>query len=429
MNNILSAQVDLVDKPINHWQLNILMLCWEFPPNIVGGLSRHVFGLSTHLAEMGHEVHVLTAGNNKNPTFERMKGVYVHRVKPLNEQDDQFLSWIAGLNLAIAFKAEQLAEEIKFDFLHAHDWLVGAASIALKESLSVPLLTTIHATEHGRNNGIYTEMQQFIHDKEHQLILESDQIIVCSEYMRDGLMSIFNAQDEKITVIPNGIEALKVERKIEDIFPELKQKKYIFSIGRMVKEKGFETILEAAAFAKEQERECFFVVGGKGPLLEAYQQQITARKLDKYVTFIGYITDEQRNALIQGSEMAVIPSLYEPFGIVALESMILGKPTIVSNTGGMKGIVKHLQTGMLMVPGDAKSMLEQIDFFMNDHKKAEEIGEKGRQIVKCLYGWKRIASETSRIMEDTLINKRVNGNEQKEIPNNCKKGVNDNEPN
>jgi len=418
MNNIISEQVDSDCNPLINWQLNILMLCWEFPPNIVGGLSRHVFGLSTHLAEMGHEVHVLTAGNNELPSFERMNGVNVHRVKPINERDDNFLSWIAGLNLAMAFKAEQLKDVIKFDFLHAHDWLVGAASIALKESLSVPLLTTIHATEHGRNNGIHTDMQQFIHDKEQRLILESDQIIVCSEYMREGLISIFNAQDEKITVIPNGIEPLKVERNIEDFFPELKQKKYIFSIGRIVKEKGFETILEAAAFAKEMGLKCFFVVAGKGPMLETYQQQITARKLDKYAAFVGYITDEQRNALIQGSEMAVIPSLYEPFGIAALETMILGKPTIVSNTGGMKGIVKHFQTGLLMVPGDAKSLLEQIDFLMNNPEKAEEIGGKGREIVKSLYGWKRIASETNSVMEDTILNKRVNENEQKVTPNN-----------
>ncbi|MFJ7729713.1 glycosyltransferase family 4 protein [Neobacillus sp. NPDC097160] len=421
MNNHISEQVDLDRKPLINWQLTILILCWEFPPNIVGGLSRHVFGLSTHLAERGHEVHVLTAGNSGLLSFEKMNGVNVHRVNPVNERDDHFLSWIAGLNLAMAFKAEQLTDEIKFDFLHAHDWLVGAASIALKESLSIPLLTTIHATEHGRNNGIHTEMQQFIHDKEQQLIVESDQLIVCSEYMRDGLVSIFNAKDEKITIIPNGVEPLESKRNLEEIFPGLKQKKYIFSIGRIVKEKGFETILKAAAIAKEKNLECFFVVAGKGPMLETYQQQISARSLDKYVTFIGYITDEQRNALIQGSEVAVIPSLYEPFGIVALETMILGKPTIVSNTGGMKGIVKHLQTGMLMVPGDAESLLKQIDFLMNNPEKAEEIGNKGRRIVKILYGWKRIASETSRVMEDTLLNKRINENRQKETPKNKKR--------
>ncbi|MFZ7945402.1 glycosyltransferase family 4 protein [Neobacillus sp. 19] len=418
MTNKTFEQKDLECKSQQKRPLNILMLCWEFPPNIVGGLSRHVFGLSTHLADQGHNVYCLTAGNSKLPSFERMSGVNVYRVRPINEQDDQFLSWIAGLNLAMAIQAEQLSEDIQFNLLHAHDWLVGAASIALKESLRVPLLTTIHATEHGRNNGIHTEIQQFIHDKEQQLISDSDQIIVCSDYMKNELMSIFHAKDDEIAIIANGIDNLNVEQNFKPCFPEITQKKYIFSIGRIVREKGFETILEAAALAKEMEMNCFFVVAGKGPMLETYKQQIREKKLDKYVAFIGYITDEQRNALINGSEITVIPSLYEPFGIVALETMMLGKPTIVSNTGGMKGIVKHLQTGMLMVPGDAKSLLEQVHFLMNNPEKAEEIGEKGRQIVKSMYSWKRIAFETIRVMEDTLLNTRVNENVQNVTPTN-----------
>jgi glycogen(starch) synthase len=410
MNKILSHHDEMNVKPIDKWRLKILMLCWEYPPNIVGGLSRHVFGLSVKLAEMGHDVHVLTAKNGEaSPSFERMNGVMVHRVKPINEQDENFLSWVGGLNLSMGIKAEKLTEEVKFDIIHAHDWLVGTASIAISELLALPLLSTIHATEHGRNNGIHTEMQRFIHDKERQLISESDQIIVCSDYMKDELISVFKAKNEKIVVIPNGIEPLTNKLNTEEIFPELKQKKYIFSIGRIVKEKGFETIIEAGVLAKEMELDYFFVVAGKGPMLETYRQQLANRNLDSHITFVGYITDEQRNALIVGSRMAVIPSLYEPFGIVALETMILGKPTIVSNTGGMKGIVKHLHTGLLMVPGNAQSLLEQINFLIEHPLKAEEIGEKGRGIVKSLYGWKRIASETSRVMEDTLLNKRVNG--------------------
>ena len=411
MNKTFSQQ-DEANKPVNNWQLKILMLCWEYPPNIVGGLSRHVAGLSSELASLGHEVHVLTAGTDQLPEFEYMSGVHVHRVQPINNRDEHFFSWICGLNLAMAFKAERLSEEITFDLLHAHDWLVGASAIVLKDTLGVPLLTTIHATEHGRNNGIYNEMQQFIHEKEQQLISESDQIIVCSEYMKDELLSIFKETYVNIAVIPNGIELVAPKQAFNEIFPELKNEKYIFSLGRIVKEKGFETIIEAASIAKNEGLDYRFIIAGKGPMLETYRQHISAQQLESHVQFIGFITDEQRNVLIQESELAVIPSLYEPFGIVALETMTFGKPTIVSNTGGMKGIVKHLQTGLLMVPGDARSLLEQINFLRNNPKKAQEIGEKGRQIVKSLYGWKRIASETSRVMEDLLLSERINKSEE-----------------
>lgn len=418
MANHFSQLDDVQHIPSDNKKLKILMLCWEYPPNIVGGLSRHVFGLSVHMAEIGHEVHVLTAGNGNLPSFEIKQGVNVHRVKPINEYDENFLSWIGGLNLAMAFKAEKLSDEIHFDLVHAHDWLVGAASIALKESLSIPLLSTIHATEFGRNNGIHNETQQFIHNKEQQLINQSDQIIVCSDYMKNVLHTTFHTKNEKMSIIPNGIDPLITELRTEDLFPELRKKKYIFAIGRIVKEKGFETIIEAASIAKERQLDFFFVVAGKGPMLETYRRQISNLQLESHISFVGYVTDEQRNALITGSELAVIPSLYEPFGIVVLETMILGKPTIVSNTGGMKGLVKHLHTGLLMTPGDARSMLEQIDFLINNLQKADELGKRGSQIVTSLYGWKRIASETSRLMEDTLLKKRVNFNEHRETPNN-----------
>jgi glycogen(starch) synthase len=417
MNNRQSGSINSERERQAAWKLKVLILSWEFPPNIVGGLSRHVVGIATHLSEQGHEVHVLTAGKHNLPSFEVMNGIIVHRVRPVNEYDDHFLSWIAGLNMAMAFKADQLVEEIDFDLIHAHDWLVGAAAISLKELVEIPLLTTIHATEHGRNNGIYTEMQQFIHEKEQQLIIESDQIIVCSEYMKDELNRVFLLQNKNITVIPNGIEPLTVKKKIAEVIPELADKKYIFSIGRIVEEKGFETIIEAAAIAKEKKQNFIFVIAGKGPMLTEYQNQVIVRGLEGYVSFIGYVTDEQRNALIEACELAVIPSLYEPFGIVVLEAMALGKPTVVSNTGGMKGIIKHLQTGMLMVPGNPKSLLEQIEFLLNQPEKAKEIGSKGKQIVQSLYGWKRIAAETSRIMKDTLLRKRVNEKEQKAVPN------------
>jgi len=146
-------------------------------------------------------------------------------------------------------------------------------------------------------------------------------------------------------------------------------------------------------------------------MLETYRRLIVERNLESHITFVGYITDQQRNSLIHGSEMAVFPSLYEPFGIVALETMILGKPTIVSDIGGLKGIVSHLQTGMLMTPGNANSLLKQVDFLINNPLTAKEIGNRGKQLVKSMYGWNRVASETSRVMEDMLLTDRVNRTE------------------
>jgi glycogen synthase len=408
MPNTLVPELCITRNSEQGHGLKILMLCWEYPPNVVGGLSRHIYGLSVHMAKMGCEVHVITAGTDILPIFELMDGVRVHRVKPINEYDQNFLSWIGGLNLAMAFKAEKLAQETRFQLIHAHDWLVGAAAVSLKELLSIPLLTTIHATEHGRNNGINTEIQKFIHEKEQQLITESNQIIVCSDFMKEHLVSVFDVASDEIAVIPNGVEIPTATIEAPEMLPELLNKNYIFSVGRIVKEKGFQTVIEAAAIAKEKDYDYYFVIAGKGPMQEEYRRQIKERQLTSHISFVGYVTDDQRNALIAGSQLTVTPSLYEPFGIVALESLILAKPTIVSNTGGMKGIVKHLQTGLLMNPGDPESLLEQIQFLEDNPDKAKEIGLRGREIVLRLYGWNRIASETARTMEDTVIHLQIN---------------------
>ncbi|WP_232489980.1 glycosyltransferase [Neobacillus cucumis] len=412
MDKKIRMPADLERVSTIHRPLNILMLSWEYPPHVVGGLSRHVYGLSVHLAELGHEVHVVSLLRNDLPSYEKINGVHVHRVKPLNEQDEDFLSWIGGLNLAMAYKVEKLADEYSFSIIHAHDWLVGTAAIALKDSLSIPLLATIHATEYGRNNGIYTEMQKFIHSKEQQLVTEADQVIVCSDYMVEEVTSIFDAASEKLAIIPNGVDLLNNrEEESVELSPNLQDKKYIFSMGRIVKEKGFETIIEAAAIAKELKLEYSFVIAGKGPMLDTYRKLIQEKHLEDKITFIGFVSEQQRNTFIQNCEMVVVPSLYEPFGIVALESMALGKPTIVSKTGGLKGIVKHLQTGMVMTPGDAKSLLEQILFIYKNPEKAAEMAKEGQLVMKSLYSWKRVALETSRIIEDTLLTQLVDATE------------------
>lgn len=395
------------DKPSFGNTLKILMLTWEYPPNVVGGLSRHVHGLSVQLASIGVEVHVVTAGNGDLPEYEFVDHVHIHRVSPLNATDEHFLNWIAGLNVAIAIKASQLSEKINFKLVHVHDWLAGAAAIALKDVLQLPLLTTIHATEYGRNDGIHNEIQRAIHKQEKHLIESSDHLIVCSDYMREELTAIFGVSSEKLSIIANGIDALEAKGGQTIHLPDRNGKKLIFSVGRIVAEKGFETIIEAAELAKQTATPVFFVIAGKGPMLANYQKIVVDRDLADAVDFIGYITDEEKEAYYRECSVAVFPSLYEPFGIVALESMKHGKPTIVTRVGGLQGIIQHMETGFLIPPDDPAQLLNQINFLLKNPQEADLIGLQGSKMVKSLYGWKRIATETKRAMEDLLLQNQI----------------------
>jgi 1,4-alpha-glucan branching enzyme len=407
-NNVISNNVK-IDIPKKD-SLIILMLTWEFPPNIMGGLASHTYGVSSSLVEAGCEVHIMTAWRQGLLAYEVVNGVHIHRVSPLNEAENDFKLWIGGLNLAMASIAMQLAKEIKFDIVHAHDWLVGAVAASLAELLSIPLFTTIHATEYGRNNGIYTELQQFIHEKEQQLIKKSQQLIVCSDYMRNELVSLFVADQQQIAVIPNGIQSKPTNISMDKLiatYPFFPVKKMVFSLGRIVKEKGFMTLIEAAILAREEELDIYFVIAGKGPMLETYRRMITEYQLENYLFLIGFIQEEQRDALFSLCDIAVFPSLYEPFGIVALEALALGKPTIVSETGGLKGIIKHMQTGLLMEPGNANQLLEHVSFLLENQQEAKVMGERGKKVVESLYSWKRIAEDTKRLIEDVLLINRI----------------------
>jgi glycosyltransferase involved in cell wall biosynthesis len=400
-----------VNKSYRIYPFKIIVLTWEYPPNVVGGLARHVYGLSGELSKMDIEVHIITSLVDELPPFEKNRNCYIYRVKPYNENDPNFISWIGGLNLAMVEKANELMLRQPFQLVHAHDWLVGVAAICLKKRWGVPLITTIHATESGRNYGIYTEMQKFIQEKERLLIKSSDQLIVCSQYMKTEIRSLFKEDEGKISVIPNGVESKDYYEKHDDLLSNLpidRSKRMVFSIGRMVKEKGFDILIEAAKMMKESISDVYFLVAGKGPMLADYRLKVKEAGLEDYVYFIGYISDEVRDALIASCELAVFPSRYEPFGIVALETMVMGKPTIVTNTGGFMGIVNHLITGLIMESNSAESFIEQASLLLNNRPLSNRIGNAGKQRVKECYGWESIAMATKRLYDTLLLNAKKN---------------------
>ena len=124
------------------------MLTWEYPPRIVGGISKVVYDLSQRLTKDGHEVHVITYLDGDAKPFEKDKDVNVHRVSNYMIATNNFIDWVMQLNFNMVAKATELIEkEGKFDVIHAHDWLTAYCAKSLKDSYNIPLVCTIHATE------------------------------------------------------------------------------------------------------------------------------------------------------------------------------------------------------------------------------------------------------------------------------------------
>ncbi|KYG32076.1 1,4-alpha-glucan branching protein domain-containing protein [Alkalihalobacillus trypoxylicola] len=393
-------KIDYEHNP-NKGKKKILMLSWEFPPMMVGGLSRHVFDLSKKLVKKGHEVHVITTHIEGYPAYERNQDIHVHRIKSYQPKAENFFDWVGSLNFAMVAAVEKLSRAITFDIIHAHDWLVCVAAKSLKKQLQKPLLVTIHATEHGRNHGIHNSLQFDINQKEWELTYEADRLIVCSRYMYKEVIDIFSLPKEKIAIIPNGVEYESLQRN-EINHTHLNQTMTVFSVGRIVKEKGFETIIYAAEKIKHQNLPFTFKIAGKGPMLDYYRQLIKEKNLENYIDFLGFVTDEERNRAFLSCHAVLFPSLYEPFGIVALEGMAAGRPTIVSDTGGFADIIRHRENGLKMIPGHVDSLIDQLQTLYHDPLLRESLVEEALYEVQHQYNWGTIADQTLKEMEQCL---------------------------
>ncbi|NKE05099.1 glycosyltransferase [Mesobacillus selenatarsenatis] len=386
----------------------ILMLSWEYPPHIIGGLARHVHALSDELSKRNQQIHILTSKPNDSTDYEKQGNVHIHRVNPINEQDPDFLSWMAGLNVAIIEEALNIANHIEFNLVHTHDWMTGAAAAFLSKKLEIPLIATVHGTEFGRNKGVFSDLQQFIANKENELCHDADEIIVCSDFMEAEVISLFKVPIEKVTVIPNGAVSGTVEQPafdIEELYPFLKGKKLIFSLGRIVKEKGFQTLIAAAGLLKHKQREVCFVIAGNGPLLDWYREKVRELGLDGFVHFIGFINEDIRTSMMMRADLAVFASSYEPFGLAAAEALAAGVPTVVAKTGGMQTLIEDYQTGFYMQPENEKSLVHIIEWILENEALTKVIGRRAKESINEKFSWARNAKDTDTLYISALSKK------------------------
>lgn len=377
--------------------MKILMLSWEYPPRIIGGISRVVYDLAQNLGKYGNEVHVLTCWEPGTKDFEIDDYVSVHRVHVYNNFSESFVEWVMQLNFAMLEYAIRLVGDNEFDIIHGHDWLVAYAARVLKKSFSIPLITTIHATEYGRNYGIHNDLQRTINNAEKWLINESDRLIVNSSYMKNELISLFSVDDSKISVISNGVDLEKFDNIDTDTDFRLnyaaENEKIVFFVGRLVNEKGVHVLLNAIPKILSNYNDVKFVIAGKGPCLNNLIEQSRRLNISDKVYFTGFVSEEVLLKLYRCTDIAVFPSIYEPFGIVALEGMVAGIPVVVSDIGGLKEIINHREDGMKFYSGNSNSLADCIIELLKNDGLSEKIRNIALQKVHRLYNWNNITEK------------------------------------
>jgi glycogen(starch) synthase len=380
--------------------MKILMLTWEYPPRIVGGIARVVHDLSKRLIKDGHEVTVVTYRDSADvPEYENDKGVNVYRVDNYMIHPNNFIDWILQLNFNLVSKATEIInKEGGFDVIHAHDWLVANAAKALKNAYGIPVVATIHATEAGRNSGIHDDTQRYINDTEWMLTYEASEVIVNSNYMKNELQRLFGLPYEKINVIPNGINLsnfIGIERDYD--FRRqyaMDNEKIILYVGRLVYEKGVQHLIAAMPKVLSNYHDAKLIIAGRGGMMDELRQEANNLGLNDKIYFTGYLDSKQVQKMYKCADVAVFPSTYEPFGIVALEAMLAGVPTVVSDVGGLDEIVTHGVDGMKAYAGNANSIADSITALLYDHQLATNVAKKAKQKVKEQFNWEKIAQDT-----------------------------------
>ena len=385
------------------------MLSWEYPPRIVGGISPHVQDLSQELVKKGIEVHVITKATPLAPDEEiEAGGIYIHRVH-LDEEPNDFIHEIQLLNSATDRRVRQLLEDWRPGgeptLFHAHDWLSLDAARELKYEYKLPIVATLHATEWGRHGGIFSDASRYIAEQEYWLTYEAWRLIVCSEFMKGEATRLFSTPENKIDVVFNGVisekfefdweEDARLKRRAELAKPH---EKIVMYCGRFVREKGIHVLLNSATAVLANEPDAKFLVVGGGNR-DRFEDFVRWAGLSDKVTFTGFMKSRALYELYRCADVAVFPSLYEQFGIVALEGMAAGVPVVASDAGGLKEVVLHDKTGTSCFANDPDSLAWAIVRVLKDQDRAKTLADHAKRRLKVDFEWSRLADQTITIYQ------------------------------
>lgn len=396
--------------------MRILVVSWEYPPVIYGGLGRHVHRLTEGLVSDGHDVTVVTQSHEDAPEEEFVRGVRVLRVRPdppAADRTEDLVPWVLALNTSLMRAGHHLTREWQPDVVHAHDWVDAHAGINLARAIDRPLVATIHATEAGLWDGwLSTPLSRARHDIEAWLVAEATRTIVCSEAMRIEASAAFGVAPEEFAVILNAVDQ-PAWRTTPDERQAMRER---FGIppktpllafgGRLEWEKGADVCIEALAQVRQRYHDARLVLAGAG------SQEINLRRLakqlqiDHVVQFAGRLDQPDLAALFGAADVALVPSSYEPFGIVALEAGAAGTPVIAGDSGGLREVVEHDVTGLLVPPRDPPDLAASVLRLLDEPGLAERLVRAAHERTAKDFVWSAVARETEKVYAAAVTDPR-----------------------
>ena len=383
--------------------MRILYVCKSLPKSFQGGIQTHVWHLSAHMANLGHDVSILTAGGLRKKTQRyTLEGRNIIELPYLPLRRQPILSILAeewSFNISVNLWLKKHVNE--YDIIH----LQGRSGFIFPQKKNViPVVTTLHGLVNLENEKSFSakNIDKQIHEQwashyEKNSLLNSDGLIAVSNEMQQEIEAVMPSIIKKITIIPNGVEkALNVSENKTD-------NDLLVFVGRLERIKGVFNLLNAM---KTIDKRVKLVMIGDGSERVAMEKFIHTEGLADRVTLTGALQSADVMEWISKSYALILPSFHETQGIVLLEANTLSKPVLASDIGGIKEVVENNRNGLLFNPHVYQEISEKVNFLFRNPQLAFQMGKEGKKIVETKFLWENIARRTE-ILYSELINTRL----------------------
>ncbi len=387
-------------------KLKVGTLTWEYPPRVVGGIARHCEGLAKALVKQNHDVHLFTLDFPGSPDYEEIDGVKIYRTST-ELGHPNFLTWVLMFNHFLSKRMADITRKVDFDVIHVHDWLAAFSGISFKHYIKKPMVLTVHSTEVGRAQGLHSPDSFSINGIEWWSTYEANRVIVCSQSMKNEICNHFNIPEKKVDVIPNAIEIEKYQISIDR--GSIRQRygvgwgeKLVLCVGRLVSQKGIEYFIRAIPQIARHFPEAKYIIVGEGWSRDSLEAEARASGHSNKIRFTGFASDQDVINLMTSADVLVVPSIYEPFGIVALEGMATGVPVVASKVDGLAEIIEHDRTGIFVFPKNPESIAWGIERILSDYDHAKWMTENAKEKLHKAYSWEAVAMKTVEVYRKVI---------------------------
>ena len=430
--------------------MNVLMFGWEFPPNISGGLGTACYGMVKGLSEC-QDVHItfvipksqgneLSAKNLQmisadqvnishetrqdthwsNISFLQVQSklvpyltpeIFSEQIQESCKEDDLSKNNPLGIRIKFSGKygpnlfdeinnyaivAKTIASENHFELIHAHDWLTFPAAVAAKKILGKPLIVHVHSTDFDRSGGA---INPDIFAIEKQGMDKADKIIVVSNRIRDRLTEQYHIPSKKIITIYNGIETQADHAENVPHVPH--KQKIVTFLGRITIQKGPEYFVDVARMVIQKMKNVHFVMAGNGELRNKIIELSARYGISHRFHFTGFLNGPEVNEMLHRSDLFIMPSVSEPFGIVPLEAMQANVPVIISQQSGVSEVIKNVVKTDFW---DVHAMADAVHGILKYKKLSETLIAEGKQEVSKL-NWNIPATQIKQVYLNALFNR------------------------